>query len=78
MAKPEIPEAFMRKYPRITSHIIAESLGYATLDIIPVSPSRWADVVYNFSRHEGMKYDRDKSIYGIDGQPRLPPSPSQI
>lgn len=24
------PESFMRRYPRITAHIVAESLGYAT------------------------------------------------
>jgi hypothetical protein len=28
--KPETPDEFMRRYPRITAHIIAESLGYAT------------------------------------------------
>jgi hypothetical protein len=28
--KPETPDEFMRRYPRITGHIIAESLGYAT------------------------------------------------
>ena len=28
--RPETPEEFMRRYPRITAHIIAESLGYAT------------------------------------------------
>jgi hypothetical protein len=27
---PETPKEFMQRYPRITSHIIAESLGYAT------------------------------------------------
>ena len=41
------------------------------LDIIPRPRSRWADVAYGFSQHEGMKYDRDTSIYGIDGQPRV-------
>lgn len=28
--KPETPGEFMLRYPRTTSHIIAESLGYAT------------------------------------------------
>ena len=28
--KPETPDEFMRRYPRVTGHIIAESLGYAT------------------------------------------------
>ena len=28
--KPETPKQFMQRYPRTTSHIIAESLGYAT------------------------------------------------
>jgi hypothetical protein len=28
--KPETIDEFMRRYPRITGHIIAESLGYAT------------------------------------------------
>ena len=28
--KPETSKEFMQRYPRITSHIIAESLGYAT------------------------------------------------
>ena len=27
---PESPREFMKRYPRITAHIIAESLGYAT------------------------------------------------
>jgi len=27
--KPQTPEEFMRRYPRTTAHIIAESLGYA-------------------------------------------------
>ena len=27
---PESPEDYMRRYPRIVAHIIAESLGYAT------------------------------------------------
>jgi hypothetical protein len=29
MKKPETPDEFMRRYPRITAHIISESLGYA-------------------------------------------------
>jgi len=29
-ARPESPEEFMRRYPRVTAHIISESLGYAT------------------------------------------------
>ena len=29
-SRPETPEEFMRRYPRVTAHIIAESLGYAT------------------------------------------------
>ena len=28
--KPETTREFMRRYPRITAHIISESLGYAT------------------------------------------------
>jgi hypothetical protein len=28
--KPETPDEFIGRYPRITAHIIAESLGYAT------------------------------------------------
>lgn len=28
--KPKTPREFMLRYPRITAHIIAESLGYAT------------------------------------------------
>jgi hypothetical protein len=28
--KPENPDEFMRRYPCVTAHIIAESLGYAT------------------------------------------------
>jgi hypothetical protein len=28
--KPETNDEFMKRYPRITAHIIAESLGYAT------------------------------------------------
>lgn len=28
--RPEAPEAFMRRYPRVTAHLIAESLGYFT------------------------------------------------
>jgi len=28
--RPETPDEFMRRYPRVTAHIIAESLGYAT------------------------------------------------
>lgn len=35
--KPQTPDEFMRRYPRITGHIIAESLGYAT-------PGRAADI----------------------------------
>jgi hypothetical protein len=27
---PSNPQEFMRRYPRVTAHIIAESLGYAT------------------------------------------------
>ncbi|RLB85697.1 MAG: hypothetical protein DRH15_03070 [Deltaproteobacteria bacterium] len=29
-AKPQSPKEFMCRYPRITAHIISESLGYAT------------------------------------------------
>lgn len=29
-AKPQTTEDYMRCYPRVTAHIIAESLGYAT------------------------------------------------
>ncbi len=28
--RPETPDEFIRRYPRVTAHIIAESLGYAT------------------------------------------------
>ena len=28
--RPKDPNEFMRRYPRVTAHIIAESLGYAT------------------------------------------------
>lgn len=28
--RPSAPAEFMKKYPRITAHIISESLGYAT------------------------------------------------
>ena len=28
--RPETPDEFTARYPRITAHIIAESLGYAT------------------------------------------------
>ena len=28
--RPETADEFMKRYPRITAHIIAESLGYAT------------------------------------------------
>lgn len=28
--RPGTPDEFMRRYPRVTAHIIAESLGYAT------------------------------------------------
>ncbi len=30
MPKPETPYEFMHRYPCVTAHIIAESLGYAT------------------------------------------------
>ena len=30
MVRPKTAAEFMKKYPRITGHIIAESLGYAT------------------------------------------------
>ncbi|MEW6664137.1 MAG: hypothetical protein AB1512_02805 [Thermodesulfobacteriota bacterium] len=28
--RPETPDEFMRRYPRVTAHLIAESLGYFT------------------------------------------------
>jgi len=34
--RPETPDEFISRYPRITAHIIAESLGYAT----PITAAR--------------------------------------
>ncbi len=61
MGKPETPEQFMRRYPRVTAHIICESLGYAT----PTTAARigldgiygrenWCEWVYSY-------FDRDAS-----------------
>jgi hypothetical protein len=41
------------------------------LEIEPRVPHHWADVAYQFSQQEGMKYDRDTAIYPVDGQPRV-------
>ena len=41
------------------------------LEVMPYAPSEWADIAYDFSERQGMKYDRDCSIFGIDGQPRV-------
>lgn len=41
------------------------------VDVAPRSPPKWAKTAYKFASHEGMKYDRDSSVYGIDGQPRV-------
>ena len=41
------------------------------LDIMPYAPSEWADIAFEFAHKDGMKYDRDSSAYGIDGQPRV-------
>jgi hypothetical protein len=40
------------------------------LDVMPRSGPKWAETAYQFSKN-GMKYDRDTSGYGIDGQPRV-------
>ena len=41
------------------------------LDVMAASFPMWADVAYEFANHEGMKYDRNYDVYGIDGQPRV-------
>ena len=54
--RPETPDEFIRRYPRLTAHIVAESLGYATptkaawigLDGRDGRPNycEWVDAVY--------------------------------
>ncbi len=52
-------------------------LGYSKdedilyMDVIPRSDPKWAETAYRFAKQDGMKYDRDSGIYGIDGQPRV-------
>jgi hypothetical protein len=41
------------------------------LEVMPRSAPRWAETAYQFAKQEGMKYDRERSGYGIDGQPRV-------
>jgi hypothetical protein len=41
------------------------------LEIMPYAPSEWADIAYDFANKDGIKYDREYSICGIDGQPRV-------
>jgi len=41
------------------------------LEILPRSSSNWASTAYRFANQPNMKYDRDASVYGIDGQPRV-------
>ena len=52
-------------------------LGYSKdedilyMDVIPRSGPKWAETAYRFAKQDGMKYDRDTSIYPFDGQPRV-------
>lgn len=41
------------------------------LEISPRSSQEWARTAYRFAKHDGMTYDRDSTVYGIDGQPRV-------
>ena len=41
------------------------------VDAVPRSGPKWADTAYGFAKQDGMKYDRDSGVYGIDGQPRV-------
>jgi hypothetical protein len=64
--KPATPEEFARRYPRITSHLISESLGYFT----PMSAARagldalngrenWCEYIYTcFDRDAGACLER--------------------
>ena len=54
-------------YPRFYQH----STDTLYLEIYPLSAPRWAETCYQFAKHPRMKYDRDSSVYGIDGQPRV-------
>lgn len=40
------------------------------LDVVPVSGPEWAKVAHRIARQGGMRYNRDTSVYHIDGQPR--------
>jgi hypothetical protein len=74
---PETADEFMRRYPRITAHIIAESLGYATpstaarigLDGL-LGRENWCEYVYScFDRNaraclqRAIKYRHHHSGY---------------
>lgn len=41
------------------------------IEIIPRSSPKWAKTAFEFANHQNIKYDQDKSVYGIDGQPRV-------
>jgi hypothetical protein len=54
-------------YPRFYKN----STDTLYMEIYPLLTPRWAETCYQFAKQEGMKYDRDSRIYGIDGQPRV-------
>jgi hypothetical protein len=39
--------------------------------VIPRCAVNWAETAYKFAKQPGMKYDREREPYGIDGQPRV-------
>lgn len=72
-APPETPHDYMARYPRVTSHVICQSLGYATPScaarILSDAYNRrenwceWLDACYN---HDAVRCVRD-SIRGRHG-----------
>lgn len=60
--RPTTPEQFMRRYPRLTAHIICCSLGYATPRVAAIIGSdaqagrpNWCEWVYSCYRTDAVK-----------------------
>ncbi len=61
---PRTYQDYLRRYPRICAHIIAESLGYAT-------PSRAADILKDAKEGRENWCEWIASCYGCDPRPAV-------